>query len=196
MKKDAQANHSWKGLTDETLICLVLSGRTEACDILLQRHEPLLRFVIRRYLSDPEMIQEVIHDTFLRALRALPGFRREAKFSTWLCTIAASQAINRLRARRQPAWEQPEEVLQNWEDDLYINGLALERQETRQALRQAINRLSPKDTTAIELFYFHEQSITEISQITGWTATTIKSRLCRARQRLRTLLEPYNIHSN
>jgi RNA polymerase sigma-70 factor (ECF subfamily) len=68
------------------------------------------------------------------------------------------------------------------------SSIFLEKQETGELLRQALGQLSPQDATALDLFYFREQSIEEIGQITGWTASNIKSRLSRARQRLHNVL--------
>lgn len=175
-------------LSDDTLISLILSGQEEACTMLIRRYEKLLRFVLQRYLSDPEAVQEVMHDTFMRAFRALPGFRGDSKFSTWLSRIAISQAISRLRSRRNAAWVSIEGTLSHWEGDLHNNDTALEKQEASAWLRQAVQQLNPNDATALELFYFREQSIEEIGQITGWTTPNIKSRLSRARQRLRSVL--------
>ncbi len=179
-------------LSDETLISLVLSGQEVACTMLIHRYERLIRYVLRRYLTDPEAVQEVTHDTFLRAFRALPGFRGDSKFSTWLTRIAISQAISRLRSKKHTAWDPIEETLARWEQDVQEQETALEKQETARLLRQAVSRLNPNDATALELFYFREQSIEEIGRITGWTATNIKSRLSRARQRLRDVLGDKN----
>ncbi|MDO8367019.1 MAG: sigma-70 family RNA polymerase sigma factor [Saprospiraceae bacterium] len=171
-------------LTDETLISLVLSGQESACTILVKRYERLLHSVLQSYLPDYESRQEVIQDTFLRAFRALPGFRGESKFSTWLCKIARSQAISRLRMKRYAAWSSIEGTLSDWEADLHSNEVLLEKQESSQLLRLAVQQLQPNDAKALELFYFYEQSFEEIGALTGWTVSNIKSRLFRARQRL------------
>lgn len=192
MKTITSTDNRKRQLSDETLISLILSGQEEACTILVHRYEKLLRFVLQRYLSDPEAVQEVMHDTFMRAFRSLRGFRGDSKFSTWLSRIAISQAISRLRSKRYAAWAPIDNVLSHWEDDLHNNETALEKQEASDLLRQAVQQLNPNDATALELFYFREQSIEEIGQITGWTTTNIKSRLSRARQRLRYVLGDKN----
>ncbi len=182
-------------LTDETLICLALSGQQEAYTMLVHRHERLLRFVLQRYLTDPEAVREVVQDAFVRAFRALPGFRGDSKFSTWLTRIAISQALNRLRSKRYTAWDSLEDTLLQKEEDYHSHETALEKQEMSRLLRRVIRQLGPNDATALELFYFREQSIEEIGQITGWTASNIKSRLSRARQRLQGALRKEGLYA-
>lgn len=185
----------YQQLTDENLIQLIMSGQQQAYTILVRRHERLLRFVLQRYLTDPEAVKEVIQDTFMRAFHSLSGFRGDSKFSTWLSKIAVSIAINRLRVRRYAAWDSLENAPSHHWDNAADGGSQLEQEEARQLLRQALRQLSPQDATALDLFYFREQSIEEIGQLTGWTTSNIKSRLSRARQRLRSVLTTEGIPS-
>lgn len=190
MKADPSSTTIYHQLSDEALIALVLcSGAEQAYTALVRRYERLLEVVIGRYLSDPEAVKEVRQDTFIRAFRALAGFRGESKFSTWLCKIATSVTISRLRTRRYDAWAALEDVPACLEAHSYDGGTALETSETHAMLHQAIGQLNPQDAVALNLFYLREQSIEEIGQLTGWTKLKIRSRLCRARQRLRSVLE-------
>lgn len=188
MKTVAPSRNCYNQLPDEKLIVLVIAGQQQAYTALVHRHERLLRFVLQRYLTDREAIREVIQDTFVRAFRALPDFRGESKFSTWLSKIAVSLAINRMRVKRYSPWASLDDTLKRWEKDLHDNEVFLEKQESSQLLRQALLQLSPLDATALDLFYFREQSIEEIGHLTGWTTSNIKSRLSRARQRLHHVL--------
>ena len=79
-------------LSDEMLIDMALDGSQLAYSLIVERHERMLRAVITRYLKEEEDIQEALQDTFVRMYRALPGFRRECKLSSWLCRIAISTA--------------------------------------------------------------------------------------------------------
>jgi len=176
-------------LTDETLISLALSGQEKAYTILVKRYEPLMHSILLSYLPNYEARQEVVQDTFIRAYHALPGFRAECKFSTWLGKIARSQAVSRLRMRRFDSWASIDETLSHWETDLHTNEITLEKQESNQLLRLVIEQLQPNDAKALELFYFFEQSLEEIGALTGWSANNIKTRLFRARHRLHSLLQ-------
>jgi len=196
MKANAQTSkyahaHQW---TDEKLIPLAVAGHQQACTILVRRYERLVRTVLQRHLSDPEAVKEVAQDTFVRAFRALPGFRGESKLSTWLCKIAVSLAISRLRLRRYAAWESIDGVLSHGHESSVNGDAILEKKETSQMLHQTLRQLSPQDATALELFYFREQSIEEIGHLTGWTSSNVKSRLSRARQRLHSVLVSEGLH--
>lgn len=195
MKAATQTGNRYYQLSDEKLISLIASGHQQAYSTLVNRHERLLRFVLRRYLTDPETVKEVIQDTFMRAFRALPGFRGESKFSTWLSKIAVSLAINRLRVKRYSPWASLDDTMLRWEEDPHDNEVLLEKQETSDLLHLALHQLNPQDATALDLFYFREQSIEEIGQLTGWTTTNVKSRLSRARQRLHRVLVNEGLHT-
>lgn len=195
MKTVTQTGNRYNQLPDEKLISMVMAGKQQAYTALVHRHERLLRFVLQRYLTDHEAVREVIQDTFMRAFRALPDFRGESKFSTWLSKIAVSLAINRLRVKRYSSWASLDDTLKIWEKDLHDNEVLLEKQESSQLLRQALLQLCPQDATALDLFYFREQSIEEIGHLTGWTTSNIKSRLSRARQRLQKVLVNEGLHT-
>ncbi len=164
-------------------------GHPQAQALMVRRYRLLARKIASRYLNQAEDIEEAVQDTFVRAFRALPGFRGECRLSTWLSKIAASVAINKLNSLR---------VKVQWENNLdeYAHRLstgdcshAVEQKERYLWLSLALQQLHAKDAAVIERFYLQEQSIDEIRQATGWTTSDIKSRLCRARRRLRKVIE-------
>ncbi len=188
MKTIATAGNSCRQHTDEQLISLAIDGHQRACNELFRRYERLVRFVIRRYLTDPEAVKDTTQDTFLRAFRALPDFRGESKLGTWLGRIASSLALNRLRIRWHQVAVPLDDHLMQWHDDSYNGGMTVEKAETMHLVQQSVRQLRSQDAMALELFYLREQSIEEIGRITGWTASKTKSRLSRARHRLREVL--------
>ncbi|HNM24230.1 MAG TPA: sigma-70 family RNA polymerase sigma factor [Saprospiraceae bacterium] len=179
---------SYARMTDEQLIPLVIAGDQQAFAALYQRYTRLLQTVLLRYLNDPEAVQEVLQDAFLRAFRKMDHFRGESKFSTWLCRIAISIAISRRRIRRYASWAAMEDceprTLAAWNE----GGKLLDTQDQRRLIEQAFRQLSEQDVIALDLFYFREQSIEEIGRHTGWTPNNVKSRLSRARQRLQKVM--------
>ena len=179
---------SYARMTDEQLIPLVIAGDQQAFAALYQRYTRLLQTVLLRYLNDPEAVQEMLQDAFLRAFRKMDHFRGESKFSTWLCRIAISIAISRRRIRRYASWAAMEDceprTLAAWNE----GGKLLDTQDQRRLIEQAFRQLSEQDVIALDLFYFREQSIEEIGRHTGWTPNNVKSRLSRARQRLQKVM--------
>lgn len=195
MKTISRTTNPYGKLTDDQLIGLVKTGHQQASAALHGRYEYMIRSILRRYLTDPEAVKEVTQDAFLRAFRKLDGFRGESKFSTWLCRIAVSLAISRQRTRRYAAWTTLDEGIPVNQPDLFDSSRALEQQESSRLLRQALLQLGEQDAIALDLFYFREQSIEEIGQLTGWTQTNVKSRLSRARQRLQQVLVQRGLHT-
>jgi RNA polymerase sigma factor (sigma-70 family) len=179
------------GMTDETLIAMALEGSQQAYALLARRHESLLRPVIGRYLKDANEIEEAIQDTYVRAFQALPSFRGESKFSSWLFRIAVSVAINQLRSRQRRAQRMDySSDLEKLDISQAPEGAGkVEKDEARKWLLQAIRQLSSSDAQVLQLFYFEERSIQEICQASGWTESNVKSKLSRARQRLRGIIE-------
>ena len=180
---------SYAQMSDEKLITLIAMNQQQAYTVLFRRYERLVQSVLSRYLSDPEAVKEVMQDTFLRAFRALPDFEGRSKFGTWLYKIAISLAINRLRVKRYMPWQALEDVPALTAEHYSDHMACFEKQDTYGLLQQAIRQLNQQDAVALELFYLREQSVEEIGQMTGWTASNIKSRLSRARVRLRHVVE-------
>lgn len=176
-------------LTEEQLITQLRKEQPQAQALMVRRYRMLARKIASRYLVQPEDIEEAVQDTFVRAFRALPNFRGDCRLSTWIAKIAASVAINKVNSMRSRVrWEN------TLEDHAYHlsaveNSPSVEQRERHLWLSIALQQLNDKDAAVIERFYLREQSIEEIRQDTGWTVSDIKSRLCRARRRLRTVIE-------
>lgn len=180
-----------ESLSDDTLIDMALAGSQTAYTLIVRRHERMLKAVITRYLREEEDIQEALQDTFVRMYRALPGFRRECKLSSWLCRIAISTAINRYKSKSRRYEQVGVDAIP---EAYHLAGIPealerIERQEVSRWLRQAISLLSAKDASVLNQFYLQGLSVDEICQATGLTESNIKTRLMRARQRLREVVE-------
>lgn len=176
-------------LTEEQLLVQLRIEQPQAQALMVRRYRLLARKIATRYLAHPEDIEEAVQDTFVRAFRSLPNFRGECRLSTWIAKIASSVAINKhnsLRSRVQ--WENTLED-HTWRLSAGEYSPAVEQRERHLWLSIALQQLNDKDATVIERFYLREQSIQEIRQDTGWSVSDIKSRLCRARRRLRVVIE-------
>lgn len=178
-------------ISDEILIQQVLKGHEQAFATLVKRYEQFAFTLALRVVKKREDALEVAQDSFVRAYRYLPDFRGDARFSTWLYKIVYSTALNFIR-KKQPDIrsldddQHPLHLPQPLEQNASEN---LETIDRNAALHQAVELLSPDDATVITLFYLYEKSIDEICQITGLTLTNAKTKLCRARQRLKTIIQ-------
>lgn len=178
-------------LTDDALIAMAIEGQQHAYAQLVERYEHYVYTLAIRMVKNSEEAAEVAQDSFLRAFRYLPDFRGDARFSTWLYRIVHSVALNRLR-KKSPEWHslddpsKPVHLPDAWQADAAHQ---LEQQEKHTAVHQAIERLPPDDAAIITLFYLYENSLDEICSIMELTMTNAKTKLFRARQRLKTILE-------
>lgn len=177
-------------LTDSELIQQVLAGRQSAFSMLVKRYEQYVFTLAVRFVKDREEAHEVAQDAFLRAYRYLPDFRGEAKFSTWLYRIVFSTALNHLRKKNPEILSLDDEArpVRLHDPGTPDASFVLEKGERGATLQNAIGLLSPDDAGIITLFYLYEQSLDEICQIMDLSMTNAKTKLCRARQRLKSIL--------
>jgi RNA polymerase sigma-70 factor, ECF subfamily len=185
------------------LVRRICAGERELYYELIQPYERsvfLAALAITRNEADAE---EVAQEAFLKAFRGLPGFRAEARFSTWLERIAVNEARMRLRRARiekaQPLEDEESEdgayipmVLSDWRE---LPSEILERKEIREILRRAMMQLPEKYRVVLELRDVQQKNIAETAELLGLTAGAVKTRLLRARLQLRDLIVPYQQNS-
>lgn len=180
-------------MTDEGLLKRAASGDEVAFALLYQRHrDPVFRFTYR-LLQSRELAEEITHDCFLSLIKEPRRFKtddRKASLRTYLCAAARNLAFKRLR---QGSSEAVIDDVSEWlrapvsEEPLR----QLLGAEISEAVRQALGALSPLQREALILFEYEGMSLSEIAEIARVDVGTVKSRLHRARERLRILLAPY-----
>jgi RNA polymerase sigma-70 factor (ECF subfamily) len=179
---------------DRRLIAECLSGRREAFGELVSRYQARLYNAAIRLVDNPEDAADVVQDAFLNAFQALPAFKGDAEFFTWLYRIAFNTAISLKRKKRAAVSLDgggPEAALEPDDPSEYIKpGAALERNEEERQLQDAMNRLSHEHREVIVLKEIEGLKYEDIAVILGVPIGTIRSRLHRARLELRELLQP------
>ncbi len=174
--------------TDKELVKRVQKGDKGAFDLLVLKYEHKIVNLVMRYVRDPELALDISQEAFIKAYRALPRFRGESAFYTWLYRIAVNTAKNYLAAqRRRPAdieldLQEPEQYglhakLKETDTPEGI-ALGLELQET---LERAIQALPEDLRTAIILRELDGMSYEEIAQTMDCPVGTVRSRIFRAR---------------
>jgi len=184
---------------DLSLIGQVLEGDREAFYELIQPYQKAVFVAALSVLKNEADAEDVAQEAILKALKALAGFRQEAKFSTWLIQIAINEAKMRLRKDRRHLYESIEEGRQGDDGDYAprdfadwreIPSEALEQKELREALTAALDSLPEKYRTILILRDVQHLSITETAQALGLSEANVKTRLCRARLQMRDALAP------
>ena len=178
-------------LSDETLIQQAQAGRQSAFAMLVKRYEQYVFTLALRFVKNREDAHEVAQDCFMRAFRYLPDFRGEAKFTTWLYRIVYSTSMNFLRKQNPDiqSLDDEERPIRLKDEGAPDVSVSMEREDRNAALQRAIALLSPDDSGIITLFYLYEHNLEEICNIMELTMTNAKTKLCRARQRLKLILE-------
>lgn len=185
--------------TDIALINRVLRGEREAFYELIQPYQKAVFVAALSILKNQADAEEVAQEAILKALKALAGFRKEAKFSTWLIQIAINEAKMRLRKDRRHLYESVEErrlrgdgdyIPRDFADWREIPSEALEQKELHNALTEALDSLPEKYRTVLILRDVQHLSITETTQALGLSEANVKTRLCRARLQMRDALAP------
>jgi len=180
-------------MTDERLLEQAASGDETAFAVIYERHRGLVFRFAYRLSQSREMAEEITHDCFLSLIKEPQRFKTQeqrASLRTYLCAAARNLAFKRLRrAGAETAIDDFSERLAAAESQEPLR-LLLDA-EISEAVRKAIGELPPLQREALILFEYEELSLAEIAEVASADVGTVKSRLHRARQRLRTLLAPY-----
>ncbi len=180
--------------TDEELVARSMRGDKESFNELILRWERPIYALAYRTIGREEDARDVCQETFLRAFRALPGFRGQAKFSSWLYRIALNLCRDwTRRERRAPTVQAPDdtdpaELAAFQEPSESIEDLVVRRDLTR-LVERAMTRLPEEQRTAIVLKEYHGLTFQEIADLMSCPLSTVKTRLYQGLTVLRRELE-------
>jgi RNA polymerase sigma factor, sigma-70 family len=198
----APAARSAFALADAAYIEKLKSGDADAFDKLVIRYSNDIYALLFRLTSDAEEASDLTQETFLRALRAVSGFRGESDLKTWLYRIAINESRNRFRwwkRRRRETTVSLDETLGNTESsyqDILADSCSSPEEDTLRREREAILQKALRDLPAIYrepvvLFDIEGLSYDEICKALDLNPGTLKSRLARGRQELKKKLAGY-----
>src|SRR5260370_37348926 len=177
---------------DVALVSACQVGDQDAFALLVQRHQRLVFILIFRMLGYYEEGDEVTQETFLAAWQGLPGFRGNARFSTWLYRIAYNCALKQLEQRkRDQALQlaiQAEQANQQINNDERI-GAEIEAHDRQTIVREHLSTLPAKYRIVLVLRHLQEMTYEEMAEILTMPIGTIKTHLFRARNLLKQPLE-------
>jgi len=180
--------------SEEELLRLCGEGDRRGLEELVRRYQSQLFSFLYRLTGSYEDAEEATLEVFLRAWRTASGFQYRARVATWLYRIAVNIArdlYSRKKARPQEPWPEDEDVAAS----LAVGSAeeealdALTRDETRRQLVAALDKLSASDRELLVMYYLQQMDYDEITEVTGLSYTVLKTRLARARQRLRRHIE-------
>lgn len=176
--------------TDQQYIQKTLNGDTHSFGCLVKKYQDFVFTIVYRIVKTREEAEEIAQDTFLKAYESLASYRGEAKFSSWLYSIAYRKALDALRKNKKyKAFELIEDITEG-EVEIIDNALLyLQDEERKTAIQNCILKLPEDEAAIITLYYFEEQSVREVASITGLSEDNIKVKLHRSRKKLFSLLK-------
>ena len=172
---------------DRTLVQACLSGRREAFDVIVQRHQRHVYQLCYRFAGNHEDASDLAQDVFIRAFRGLHTFKGHSAFGTWLYRIAVNVCLNRAasRAPKSAALEIADQVDHRVEraDAMLLRG------ERAAEVRAAIARLPKKQRAALILRVYHDLPHDQIAEIVGSSVGAVKANFFHALANLKKLLQ-------
>ena len=182
---------------DQALIERVQAGDKQAFDLLVKKYQQRILALVSRMLNDSHEVQDVAQEAFVKAYRALPRFRGDSAFYTWLYRIAINTAKNHLVAKGRRPPESGVEV----EDAEYMEGgnklrdinspeRFLLRDELQATVHDALDKLPEDLRSAISLREFEGLSYEEIAEVMDCPVGTVRSRIFRARAAIDKQIKP------
>ena len=184
-------------LSDEVLATQASRSDMKSFEELMKRYEKPVLGIALKITGNKENAEEVLQDTFISVYKNLPNFRNASSFKTWLYKIATNAALANVRKNKKNTDNISEEIV---DDDLSVSPIIewpetpesiYEKKEFSSFIKEAIDKLPEKYKTVFILKDIEEFTNQEIADILGISLSAVKSRLLRARLKVRELLASY-----
>ena len=185
--------------TDSALLAALRAGDSAAFETLVRSYGGRMLSVARRFLSNEQDAQDAVQEAFLSAFKALAAFDGRSQLSTWLHRIVVNAALMKLRTQKRRPEQSLDDLLPTFLADgheaaprtRWKNSAAdAERSETQQLIREQIAKLPETYRTVLLLRDIEEHDTETVARMLDVSPAAVKVRLHRARQALRTLLDP------
>lgn len=189
---------------DARLMLAVQAEDPLAFEQLMQRNQARVAAFLRRFVGE-QAVEDLTQEVFMRVYRHRATYRHEARFTTWLYRVAHNVAFNALRSKNR----RPEALFSSVQKHFVSGTTALGFEESvlgktdatptkqiakvelQQIVRDAVEKLPPRQREATILSRFNGMSYSEIASVMNMTPQAVKSLLCRARLNLKEILAPY-----
>jgi RNA polymerase sigma factor (sigma-70 family) len=167
----------------------VRKGNVQAFSNLVDKYQKLIYTLALKLLKRPEDAEEMAQDTFVKAFQKLDTYEGKSKFSTWLFSITYNACISELRKRRVE-FKSLDDTRISDQDELKMHDYYREvkKEDQEKYLNLALEKLPEDDQVLVTLYYYENQSMDEISTITGLTVSNIKVKIYRSRKKMYKIL--------
>jgi RNA polymerase sigma-70 factor, ECF subfamily len=186
---------------DEDLMVMYQQGEVRAFEILLGRHRKSVYNFILRFVGDKETAEDLLQETFMRVIKGADAYKRQAKFTTWLYTIARNLCVDQTRRRKHRRHASLDAPMDTSEDSgslmdvIASNEIASDRKSVNKELfatmQRAIAGLSEEQREVFLMREFLDLPFKQIAEVVGVPENTVKSRMRYALEKLRLELDEY-----
>jgi RNA polymerase sigma-70 factor (ECF subfamily) len=172
---------------DAELVRRIAAGDVAALRALIAAHQTRVFRFAMRLVGSAAVAEEVTNEVFLEVWRNAGKFEGASAPGTWILSIAHHRAVSRLRKRREESWDEDAAgALPDSADDPEV---AVQKADKGAILRLCLDKLSAEHKAVIDLVYYHELSVNEVSEVLKIPENTVKTRMFYARKRLSELLK-------
>lgn len=183
---------------DRQLVERARLGDKRAFELLVEKYRRRLLRLLSRMVRDPEEVEDIAQETFIKAYRALPNFRGDAAFYTWLYRIGVNTAKNYLATRKKAMPTISDQAMSDDDEpderlvaqDISTPESMLLSKQVAMAVNQVVEALPEELRTAITLREMEGLSYEEIAEMMGCPIGTVRSRIFRAREAIAAKLRP------
>jgi len=164
----------------------IRKGNTNAFSKLVTKYQDVVFSIALKVLRNREEAEEIAQEAFIKAYRSVHTFQGKSKFSTWLFTINYNTCISHVRKNklRTTGIDQIQAIDEEEEADFG----EFQQEDRVKYLEKALKQLSEDEYLLIVLYYYEDQSVEEISQVTGLSESNVKVKLFRARNKLHRII--------
>src|SRR4051794_19772677 len=176
-------------LSDNDLVGAMTHRDQMALRVLMLRHQVRIGRFLRRFITDRDLVEDLVADTFFAAWQQAPRFEQRSTVATWLLAIARYKALSARSRRTLPTAPLDDALAATLVDAGLRADAMLEREDRAHILRQCLARLPAEQALLLRLVYYRDKSIKEAASLVGITEDAVKSRMFQARRKLAAMLE-------
>ena len=169
-------------VSDDALIREIALGDRHAMELLYSRHHVRVYRFSLRITGNATSAEDIVSEVFLDVWRRADGFKANSQVSTWLLAIARNKSLWAVRRRIDAPLE--DDKVATIEDPADDPEVVVHNKDRSALIQKCLSQLSTAQREVIDLVYYHEKSVEEVAQIVGAPASTVKTRMFYARQRM------------
>lgn len=170
---------------DSYLINKIKEGNYNAFNLLIHRYESYVYTILRRMLTSKEDAEEAFQDTFMKVYRSIDKYQDSSKFSSWVFKIAYNTGLDYIKKTKRTDPLEGKEYNISTNENIEAD---ISKKELRKSLVGLIEKLGEGEQVIMTMYYFEEMTIKEMAEITTFSETNIKTKLHRARKKIRAMI--------